>query len=210
MNQIIAITVSTNYDDILNIVLPQNYIFFWKWIIITSPDDKKTLDVIKKHNFPNVIPAFFNFYGNNKKFNKGGAIRYYQKKIASLNYTGNVLILDSDIYLPNDFLSIMKNIVVKRDTLYGTNSRNDYHSYDHFINGVVDEHYGRSHEIDGYFQLYKYEKTKLYSESENCSKCDLDFHRFFKNKVIIEKMNVKHLGEKCVNWNGRDRIKEFL
>jgi hypothetical protein len=210
MVPIIAITVSTNYDDLLDIVLPQNYIFFHKWIIITSPNDTKTMDVIKKHGFSNVIPIFYDFYANGNKFNKGGAIQYCQKKIASLNYRGNILILDSDIYLPNDFLSIMKNIEVKDYTLYGTNARNDYHSYNHFIHDKVDEYYSRSQCFDGYFQLYKYKKQLLYSDSKNCAECDLVFHRFFKHKIIISGLNVKHLGKNGVNWNGRVEKTDFI
>ena len=79
----IGITVSTNYDDILNIIMPQNYKFFEKWYIITDEKDIKTLEVIKKYNYSNVEVIFYDFYANNKKFNKGGAIRYVQEKRSS-------------------------------------------------------------------------------------------------------------------------------
>ena len=42
---IIAITVSTNYEDILKIIIPQNAKFFKKWIIITKVDDIKTINI---------------------------------------------------------------------------------------------------------------------------------------------------------------------
>jgi hypothetical protein len=42
----IAITVSTNYHDLLKIIIPQNYKFFDKWYIITCIDDMDTIAVI--------------------------------------------------------------------------------------------------------------------------------------------------------------------
>ena len=39
----IAITVSTKYADILNIIIPQNIKFFEKWYIITDETDEKQL-----------------------------------------------------------------------------------------------------------------------------------------------------------------------
>jgi hypothetical protein len=42
MNKIIAITVSTRYDDLLEIIIPQNYKFFDKWYIITDKNDIAT------------------------------------------------------------------------------------------------------------------------------------------------------------------------
>lgn len=210
MVPIIAITVSTNYEDLLDIVLPQNYKFFYKWIIVTSPNDTKTLDVIKKHGFPNIIVVFYDFYTDGNTFNKGGAIRFCQENVISPYYGGNILILDSDIYLPSDFLSIIKPIGIKSNILYGTNARNDYHSYDHFSNGIVDEYYERSRQFDGYFQLYRHNKRFLYNNSKNCAKCDIEFTRFFRQKKIIPGMDVKHLGKNEVNWNGRSEKTDFI
>ena len=46
----IGITVSTKYEDILEIIIPLNYKFFDKWYIITDINDTKTIDVLKKWN----------------------------------------------------------------------------------------------------------------------------------------------------------------
>jgi hypothetical protein len=206
----IGITVSVNYDDLLNIVIPQNYKYFEKWYIITDVNDKNTIDVIRKYNLDNIHILYYNFHEGGKKFNKGGAIRYCQKEIISaLNYNGPVILLDSDIYLPDNLTKIIENLKIEDDTLYGTNSRSDYFSYDHFIKNIVDYHYPASKEFHGYFQLYKYDKTKLYNESYNCSSCDLNFIDFFKKKVILTDLNVCHLGRTYINWDSRTNKNDF-
>jgi hypothetical protein len=50
----IGITVSTNYADILAIVLPQNIKFFTEWIIVTSADDAATIKLITESGFKKI------------------------------------------------------------------------------------------------------------------------------------------------------------
>lgn len=66
----ICITVSVNYDNLLDIILPQNAKFFKKWYIVTHKDDQKTIDIIKKHNINCVEILYFDFY-DGAIFNKG-------------------------------------------------------------------------------------------------------------------------------------------
>ena len=207
----IAITVSTKYADILNIIIPQNIRFFEKWYIITDENDEKTIKVIKDHNFNNIEILFYNFYNNNKSFDKGGAIRYCQKNIIPLlNYSGNILLLDSDIYLPNNFSEIMNTIEVQEDTLYGTEKRHDFYSYENFKNYKIDLDYPWSRQFQGYFQLYKFNKNLLYNESHNCASCDLEFTRSFKNKQIIHGLCVSHLGKNAIHWDTRKNYDDFI
>lgn len=205
----IAITVSTNYDDILDIVMPHNYGFFDKWYIITHENDLKTINVIKKHNFANVVTLFYDFYENNKTFNKGGAIRYCQEIIGNTNFDGNVVILDSDICLPPIFFDV-SNHTIMPDAVYGTDQRYDYYSYENFKNGVVDFIYPWSRAFQGYFQMYKYDKNKLYSESNDCSECDIAFLKFFTEQITLYNLNVAHLGRNAVNWSGRVERTDFI
>jgi hypothetical protein len=207
----IAITVSTNYDDILKIIIPQNYTFFEKWYIITDENDKNTIKVIEDYGYDNIHIIYYDFYANNKTFNKGGAIRYCQEDIISkLNYDGNLVILDSDIFLPTNFNEIISNITIETDTLYGTNKRLDYYSYDNFKNDIIDHDYPYSKEFQGYFQLYKYDQNKLYIESYNCAGCDMSFKDNFTRKITIAELNVSHLGRSCVNWNKRNDRTDFI
>ena len=206
----LAITVSTKYDDILNIIIPQNYKFFEKWYIITSPDDMKTIKVINDYNYDNIIIVYYDFYKNNKIFNKGGAIKECQKNIGDSNYNGNVLLLDSDIYLPDNFNEIINCIKIEDNTLYGTESRFDFYSYENFKNNIIDNNYPWAQEYQGYFQLYKFNKNFLYNESNNCSGCDLQFIKYFNKKKIINNMKVSHFGKNCVNWNTRKNHDDFI
>ena len=50
-----CITVSTNYDDFLNIIIHQNYKFFKEWYIITDINDSKTIDVINNYGHKNIF-----------------------------------------------------------------------------------------------------------------------------------------------------------
>ena len=204
----IAITVSTNYDDLLDIIIPQNYIFFEKWYIITDKNDTNTIDVIKKHNHNNICTLFYDFYKNNRKFDKGGAIRYCQNDIIN-NYNGIVVILDSDIYLPNNFVDIINNTDIKDNTIYGTNKRYDYYSYENFKNKKIDFDYPWSKQFQGYFQLYKNDKHKLYNHSHNCADCDLEFLKYFSKKITLHELDVSHLGKSCTNWDGRINKNDF-
>ena len=211
MNRIIAITVSTNYDDLLQIIIPQNYKFFYKWYIITHKNDNKTIDVIKNFNFDNIIILYYDFYANGATFNKGGAIKYCQEKIIpNLEYKENILLLDSDIFLPNNFLKIINNIEIKNDILYGTYKRLDYYSYYNLRNNIVDFYYPWSNHFLGYFQLYKYNETFLYDDSEDCRICDFHFQKNFKNGITIPRLVVAHLGKDNKHFLGRKNKDDFM
>ena len=203
---ITAITVSTKYDDILKIIMPQNYKFFTKWYIVTHEKDTKTINIVKNYGFTNVEIVFFDFY-RKRTFNKGGAIRKCQDILERKGYKGDVLILDSDIYLPNNFLEILPPL--NYYTLYGTNRRSDYYSYHNFKNNILDFEYKWAQDFQGYFQLYKFSKNIKYLDSDDCSECDLRFQRFFKNKIILQNMIVSHLGKSGINWKGRKNYSDF-
>uniref|UniRef100_A0A6C0I846 Glycosyltransferase 2-like domain-containing protein n=1 Tax=viral metagenome TaxID=1070528 RepID=A0A6C0I846_9ZZZZ len=201
MSTIVAITVSTNYDDLLDIILPQNHRFFNTWYIITHKDDAKTIEVVNKYNYSNVKLVYFDFYAGNCRFNQGGAIRHVQDILASMNYNGYVLHLDSDIYLPDNFSELLLRL--ETHSLYGVSSRNDYFSYDHFKAGKADRVHSRDHMFQGFFQLYVFSINTRCKQSENCSQWDLDFHKHFKHKINIPNLHVSHLGHSGVHWTGR-------
>jgi hypothetical protein len=207
---IIAITISTNYSDILDIVLPQNQKFFYKWFIITDKNDINTINIIKKYNFPNVIIIFFNFYSNNLTFNQGDGIRLCQKIIIKSNYNDIILNIDSDIYLPNNFNDLINNIDILPDTIYGTDKRNDYSSYEYFKNNIIDSEFIDAQYFYGYFQLYLCNSNILTNNSQNCSKWDIDFRNSFKARTIIKDLCVSHLGISGVHWNGRKDKTDFI
>ena len=106
-------------------------------------------------------------------------------------------------------------MIVDENTIYGTNKRYDYYSYDYysyenFKNNIIDFDYPWSKDFQGYFQLYKYNKNKLYNESNNCSECDLFFLNFFSKEVILSNLTVYHLGKNGVNWNKITNKNDFI
>jgi len=118
VKDLVCITVSTNYDDILGVVIHQNQRFFQKWYIITHPDDDDTVDLVEKAGYDNIQLLYFDFY-KDAVFNKGGAIAAVQDHIKDLYMGKPILLLDSDIFLPDDFFDVVSKVEIKPDTLYG-------------------------------------------------------------------------------------------
>ena len=95
-------------------------------------------------------------------FDKGGALRQIQKYVLpkyNLGTTDYILLLDSDVVLPNDLHYHLSKENIKNDEIYVCRRKN-YLFYSDFIKGgdVID----RNSLIGaGYFQLYKYDPNKL-------------------------------------------------
>ena len=207
VKNLIAITVSTNYDDILSVVIHQNQRFFQTWYIVTHPTDYETIDLVESAGYPNIQLLYFDFY-NKAVFNKGGAIRMVQEYVREIHMWKPILLLDSDIFLPDDFYDVVSAIDVKPDTLYGVSGRYDYPSYYDFIEDTEAYYYPAAKEFFGFFQLYKQSGLKLYKDSNNCSMCDGNFAMAFKKKINLP-LVVKHLGCMMENWNGRKSKDDF-
>ena len=201
---IIAITVSVNYSEILEAIIAQNMKFLYKWFIVTEKSDTKTIQLLeeyKNHNDVIQILLYDGFYTNKCTFNKGGAIKFAQDYIDTHFTESNILILDSDIYLPNNFKDSLPPII-RPKALYGVANRYDYWSMDDFINGSNPHKYKHGNKFVGFFQLYKQSSIHTYKDSVNCGKCDDDFRDLFNIRYTLN-LSVKHLGKEGVNWNGR-------
>jgi hypothetical protein len=199
---VVAITVSVHYDNLLDLVLPQNYKFFKKWYIVTEESDTKTLEVIHKHGFSNVEVLYFDFR-KNSTFNKGGGVQFALDKVEEGE---TVLLVDSDIYIEDEFVKCMY-YPFEEDTLYSF-TRYDYYSYDHFKRDIVDSVYPML--FMGFFQLFKHHKKYAYQDSENCRECDSVFMTRFPRRFLIEGKVIKHLGRDNVNHFGRKNQDDFL
>lgn len=86
-----AVTVSVHYHDYLSVTLPHNKEKFSDILVVTHPDDEKTLDVCREND----VQVFTTevFYERNAKFNKYAAIEQ------SLDYFGRqgwMTIIDAD------------------------------------------------------------------------------------------------------------------
>jgi len=199
-NKIIGITVSVNYTDYLTYILENNAKHLEKWYIVTSREDIKTINLIK--GISNVEILYYNFYENGSLFDKGGALRYAQEIIAnSFSEPQNILILDSDIYLPENFSNISKTVILD-DCLFGVYDRFDYATPNDFLQKKNGQRYIHSDEYAGFFQLYKDNPKYRYKSSYDCSKCDFEFRDLFPRKLRLN-LPLDHLGEAFINWGGR-------
>lgn len=201
MIEIVAVTVAVNYSDILKHVLSQNCTFFKTWIIVTSSADKKTIQLIKRSGKKNIKTLIYNdFYIDDCKFNKGGALKFAQEYVCNNFNNTNILILDADIWLPDDFMEKLPD-TLEDDSLYGASERLDYWSIEDFTNNTNPHRHPYSRKFIGFFQLYKQSPDYKYQQSINCGDCDLMFKELFSKKVLL-KLSVKHLGQKNINWDG--------
>ena len=127
---LVCITVSTNYHDILQVIMSQDVKFIDKWFIITSKNDKSTINLIQ--NNKNITVLFYDFENNNNKFDKGGAIRSVQEKIYNLYSECLILLMDSDIYLPDNFINVIKSTKFNVNKLYHPSKRLDFYKLSEF------------------------------------------------------------------------------
>jgi hypothetical protein len=213
--ELIGITVSKNYSDLLQYCL-KNKIFMKKWYIITDKNDTSTIELINKNNELNNIEILYHDFNiNGSAFDKGGAIKLAQQKIYE-NYNKElIMILDSDIILPIDIAEKISKLYndIDDNTIYNVSDRINYLTYDDYLNGksvskISDKFDDNSNwRIAGFFQLYKNNKY-YYENSYNCSTCDLIFHHKFNKNGIIDTF-VSHIGIDSDwptgknNWNGR-------
>lgn len=199
--EIIATTVCVNYHDILKHMLP-NSKFFRKWYIVTSPEDTDTAALIGNSGLTNMEILLYPDFYKNASFNKGGAIRFAQEYIEKMHNSCNLLLLDGDISLPDDFMSKLPP-KLEENILYGVDERVDYWNLPDFENSKKGRVY-RIGALVGFFQLYKQSPKYLYDKSYNCSRCDIEFRDKFPYKIKLD-VSVRHLGKSNENWNGRSK-----
>lgn len=114
MLHIEAVTVCVGYDDFLAETLHANKSVLDKWIIVTTRDDTKTLELCHKHNLEVVLTK--DFYRGGDEFNKGRAI---ERGLAMLSHRGFVAHIDADIALPSDFRESLDDADLDPDCIYG-------------------------------------------------------------------------------------------
>ena len=208
MKDIYAITVSTKYDDILSIVIHQNVKFLKKWYIITDPADKATINVVKTANYPNIELLYYDFYSN-AIFNVGGARQYGQLWSIAKNGMGKyTLMLDSDIFLPDNFMDVIDVHDIVEGTLYGVQRRHDYARLSDLQKQEGYADYQEAPNIYGFFQLYVQAPNILSQHSYDCSVSDIVFHNYFAHKERFP-MTLCHLGQSRTHWQGRKNKDDF-
>jgi len=197
-NFLVAITVSTNYSDLLQICLKANQSWFDQWIIVTQQSDHGTRNLLEKH--PNLHVLFWDPKKNGSTFDKGTGVRTGQR-FAYKRYPGSwYLLIDSDIVLEGELNGIRTSLsALSPSAVYGA-ERWDYGSFSDFEAKINGDKYSESSQIHGYFQLYA--KPFLYTRSIDASLCDLKFRALFRIRGVLAGITCSHLG-KGSNWQGR-------
>jgi hypothetical protein len=199
---IICITISVNYDDILKEIMYQNAKFFKIWYIVTASNDLDTINLVNNSNISNIKLLYYDDFKTNANFNFGGSRKFAQEYVLNNHDSCNILLLDSDIYLPNNFIDIISQITIKDDTIYGVAERIDYFTLDDFLNNNNQHINLCGKDFIGFFQLYKSSDKYKYEDSINCGGCDNIFRNKFTEKITLN-ISVKHLGCPGENWDGR-------
>jgi len=110
-----AVTVSVNFDDLLDETLRLNHPHLDTMIVVTSHDDKKTQGVARKHGAICVQTDLHK--KNDRTFNKGAAIN---AGFGRFQYHGWRMHLDADIALPDNFHRMLFNHThLDPDCIYG-------------------------------------------------------------------------------------------
>lgn len=138
------------------------------------------------------------------KFDKGGAIRQVQKyHLPHEDYLENdlVLLIDSDIVLPDNILENIQNNEYNDYTIYGA-KRQDYMFHRDFLDKNDGIRY-ETYEGAGYFQMYKRSSNKVCKRTFDCGWVDLEFKKQFEKSEIFENFYASHLGLPDMNWEGK-------
>ena len=212
---LVGLCVSYNYMDTLNLMLPVNYLHFEKIYLITQLDDNETIQFCKK--FHNVTILFYTFKHDNLKFDKYGALNYAQK-IAYTDFPESwYLIIDSDIILPNNLISILNQENLNPNCIYGATRNNVLKSSEllnktQIINNPKNLNWVYNNilhlknnppSILGCFQLYK---KHVYHRDNvvNAGYGDFFFgHDNFDLFCNLGSIIYLHLGQFGINWNGK-------
>ena len=114
-----AIITCVNYDDFLKVTLPAALPHFDEVIVLTSPKDRKTMEVCHRNGI-DAIPTTA-WYEKGNPFNKGRAVNEGLSMVAQDEW---VLLLDADILLPFDFFESLASKSLSPDEIYGTDRYN--------------------------------------------------------------------------------------
>ena len=199
----VAITVSTNYSDLLPIVYSNNKAFFKHWVFVTAKEDSATIKFLSDK--PEVTILYWDFQNQMRVFDKGGAICHAQAYTYEKFPDDWYLLLDSDICLPPIFSRFLNEAIsqLNVEAIYGLNDRMDFETMSDFLSFKNYKLHKHKNHLYGYFQLYR--KKFFYSSSRNASRCDAEFVEYFSKIILIHNVPCAHLGG-LSHWNGNRRL----
>lgn len=109
-----GVIVCVNYSDFLAHTLPHNKNQFNNLVVVTDTEDHKTKELCDYYHVRCLQTNIF--YDNNNEFNKGAAINY---GLQNLELKDWVIHLDADIFLPPLTRTILENLPLQGEKIYG-------------------------------------------------------------------------------------------
>ncbi len=215
-----AITVCVDYAPLLAMTMPRNLPHLDQWLIVTSPDDGATRDLVECYRACGERVSLYStdaFYRRGALFNKGLAI---EEAFDALGRDGWIMVLDADIVLPED-ISLPGE---RQDCLYSPfrricRSPKTWNAARAFA--TYPRHPDR--EFAGYCQVFHAESGALRGREvwygtdwTHAGGCDSDFQALWPDDWKIRpEWEVLHLGEPQANWAGvdprkRDQLRGLL
>ena len=223
-----AVTVCVNYADFLAETLPWNMQHFSKIVVVTSFDDKETLELCRKLSVecrPTDV-----MYMDGDKFNKGRAVDF---GIGYLRGTDWMCHIDADTWLPPMTRNHLEKAHLDPEFIYGIDRClcPDYDAWKSFISGSPAHQHDYNCRVKmppfpiadrisliehsgyipiGYFQLWHGKHNRRYPlHHHTAERSDVLFPLQWpsKNRAIIGEVVGIHLeselSELGANWSGR-------
>ena len=196
-----GVLVCVGYSSYLEQTLPKNVKLFDELIVVTSPEDTKTQELVKQHGAKLVISN--RCYDDEHSFNKG---RMLNDGLAALSDPDWVILTDADITLNPDTRKFIMGHSLNPGCLYFT-ARQDHAP-------VANQHAKVNMEPNGYFQLFNPKSIAIRGRwpapvsEEFCSAGGVDtwFCQQWPGdkRVAVPELAVDHFPSKSIgeNWNG--------
>ena len=193
---LIGIVVCVNFSDKLKPTLDHNLKFLKKLYVITDPTDIDTFDCVKDYKDVELIISSVR-KEKNAQFNKSGLVLAGQK-VAHKNHPQDwMVVLDADILLPSNLMTLFKNEIYSNDICYLL-KRAVYFTQTSYEKDLPDKKTSGA----GFFQLY-FNKQKFYGAwSRDAGICDIVFQQRFRQTKELDGW-CKHLGENGLDWTSR-------
>lgn len=205
------ICVCVNYADYLEETLKHNASIFDTILIVTTPSDKKTQDIVNQYQNAKYIETEI-FYKDGCAFNKGAALNLALQSIDKKDW---LLIGDADCIYPNNLHQLITNLDI--NCIYGM--RREIVNTPEVLNDILIGKYKPNprlekamHYTPGYFQLFNMSAEKFlnkpinYPEFPTAQRVDRWFAKYnfaHNERKIIDNEFVIHLGPTIINWSGR-------
>lgn len=200
-----AILVCVDYSDFLAITLPYNRHHFEEVMVVTAPNDQKTLQIAVANEASVFVTDAF--YNDGADFNKWLAL---EKGLDRLGRDGLICLMDADVLWPKH---IDKKFAYQKGCLYTPKRR----MFEDLKQPIPKEPYWKQYplhpqqrEFAGYTQIFHADDLVLgpapwhQTNWKHAGGADSFFQqKWAEENKIRPPFEVLHLGEAGVNWCGR-------